>query len=666
MNGDEIIIGVDCGGTFTDAVAIKDNVTQIFKVPTTPHDLTVGLFQALDEISEHWGMSLKELLLKTGSIKFATTIGTNTIIQKSGPKIGLVLTEGAEGEISGEDNAFLMDFVPAGTLTAVAENVDSRGNVKREPAEQEVIEKIESLLDNGARRIVISFRNADANPSNEKMIKSIVDKNYPKHSLGWVPVLLSTQVTTCQSYMERTNTAVINSYLHSDMARFLYKAQDQLVRERFKYPLLIGHSGGGVSRVAKTQAVNTYNSGPAAGVFSGAALSSLYPDITNFITADLGGTSLDLGFILGGEFSHDFNIEIGQLICRVFMVEVANLGIGGGSIATIADESIKVGPRSAGATPGPACFDLGGIEPTVTDSNVLLGYNHPDYFLGGKFKLSQEKAFQAISGFIAEPLGITVEEAAERIRNQTATEIADIIMKSARNIHDIEPKDCALVAFGGAGPTHCCSFADLCGIKTIIIPRLASAFSAFGLSLMDVLHVYEKNWTTPTGMKEIMEGAESLTDRALSDMRGEGFHSGDVGINLQLMGREENRKLALQVRGGDPGQWKSVVTQAISENHIPDDVRSLILHVIGQTASREISPSSMGAADPKGGFLRKREVYSKGEKYEIPVYARTKLVPGNEVVGPAIVEAPETTYVIGKSWRLAIDAYDNAMVTKEE
>jgi N-methylhydantoinase A/acetophenone carboxylase len=666
MNGDEIIISVDCGGTFTDAVAIKDGVTQIFKVPTTPHDLTVGLFQALDEISEHWGLSLKKLLSNTGTIKFATTIGTNTIIQKSGPKIGLVLTKGAENEISGKDNTFLMDFVPAATLTAVVEDVDSNGNVKREPDEHEVIEKIESLLDNGARRIVISLSNANVNPSNEKMIRSIVDKNYPKHSLGWVPLLLSTQVTTCQSYMERTNTAVINSYLHSDMARFLYKAQNQMVQERFKYPLLIGHSGGGVSRVAKTQAINTYNSGPAAGVFSVRTLSSLYPEITNFITADLGGTSLDLGFILGGEFSHDFDIEIGGLICHVFMVEVVNQGIGGGSIATIADESIKVGPRSAGATPGPACFDLGGIEPTVTDSNVILGYNHPDYFLNGKFRLSQEKAFQAVSGFIAEPLGITVEEAAERIRNQAATEIADIIMNSARNKHEIESKDCTLVAFGGAGPTHCCSFAELCGVKTIIIPRLASAFSAFGLSLMDVLHVYEKNWTTLTGLEEIIEDAESLTDRAFSDMRGEGFDSGAVGIVLQLMGREENMKMALQVRGRDPGQWKSIVTQAISENHIPEEVRSLILHVIGQTASREISPSSTGATDPKDGFLRKSEVYFKGEKTEVPVYARTKLVPGNEVVGPAIVEAPETTYVIGNSWRLAIDTYDNAMVTKEE
>jgi N-methylhydantoinase A len=665
MAEDEIIISVDCGGTFTDAVVIKGDVTQIFKVPTTPHDLTVGLFQVLSNIADYWGTSIEKLLLQTASIKYATTIGTNTIIQKSGPKIGLILTESAENEVINDENGFLMDFLHTDTLCTVAEVVDSKGHVKRKPDEREVIETIETMLDNGARRIVISFRNADVNPVNEKMIKSIVEKNYPKHSLGWVPVLLSTQVTTRKGYMERTNTAVVNSYLHTDMARFLYKAQDQLVRERFRYPLLIGHSGGGVSRVAKTRAINTYNSGPAAGVFSGRSLSSLYPDIKNFITADLGGTSLDLGFISKGEFSHDFRIEIGGLPCHVFMVEVANHGIGGGSIATVVEKNIKVGPRSAGATPGPACFDLGGTEPTVTDADVLLGYIHPDCFLGGKFKLSYEKASQAIAAFIADSLGITVEEAAEHIRKQAAGEMAGIIEKSITKMHKIDPLECALIAFGGAGATHCCSFADLCGIRTIIIPKMASAFSAFGLSIMDVLHVYEKNWTTAAGKDEIREGAESLTERAFSDMRGEGFHNGDVGIMLQLMGGRENRKFVLEVRGNEPEQWKKMVTQAILANQIPDEVNSLILHVIGQTATCTISPTALGTANPKEASVGERAIFLKGEKSKIPVFSREKLVPGNEIQGPAIVEAPDTTYVINKTWHLVIDAYDNAMVTKK-
>ena len=665
MNRDEIIISVDCGGTFTDAVAIRGDVIQIFKVPTTPHDLTVGFFQVLQDISEQWDMSLENLLLQTGSLKFATTIGTNTIIQKSGPKIGLILTEGAKEEILGEKNIFLKEFVPVATLAEIEETVDSGGEVIQEPNESLVVQKIETLLDNGARRIVISLRHADANPSNEKMVKGIIEKNYPKHSLGWVPVLLSTQVITRQGYAERTNTAVINSYLHSDMARFLYKAQDRLTRNRFMHPLLIGHSGGGVARVAKTQAINTYNSGPAAGVFSAYALSSLYPDIKNFITADLGGTSLDLGLIWKGQFSHEFRVEIGGVPCHVFMVEVANQGVGGGSIASISDGHVKVGPRSAGATPGPACFDLGGFEPTVTDCDVLLGYIHPDFFLGGKFRLNKDKSIQSISDYIADPLGITLEEAAEKVRNQAAAEMADRLMKSAPKMHDVEPKDCALVAFGGAGPSHCCSFADLCGIKTIIIPKLASAFSAFGLSKTDVLHVYEKNWMSSASIEAIKSGSESLTNRALSDMRGEGFHSGDVDITLQLIGKEENIKLVLQVRGKDPDQWKKAVTDSISENHIPKGVRSLILNVAGKTIIGEISRLDLGPPDPKDAFLTNRNIYLKGAGLEIPIYSRTKLVPGNEVMGPAIVEAPETTYVIDKSWRLSVDGYDNAVVTKE-
>jgi N-methylhydantoinase A len=194
---------------------------------------------------------------------------------------------------------------------------------------------------------------------------------------------------------------------------------------------------------------------------------------------------------------------------------------------------------------------------------------------------------------------------------------------------------------------------------------MASAFSAFGLSLMDVLHVYEKNWTATAGRDEIREGAESLTERAFSDMRGEGFHNGNVGIMLQLMGGRENRKIVLEVRGKEPEQWKKLVTQAILANQIPDEINSLILHVIGQTATCTILPTALGTANPNEAFVEERAVFLKGEKSTIPVFSREKLVPGNEIQGPAIVEAPDTTYVINKTWHLGIDAYDNAMVTKK-
>jgi N-methylhydantoinase A/acetophenone carboxylase len=260
---------------------------------------------------------------------------------------------------------------------------------------------------------------------------------------------------------------------------------------------------------------------------------------------------------------------------------------------------------------------------------------------------------------------MSVEEAAEKVRSQAAIEMNNVVKESASRMHGIEPQGCTLVAFGGAGPTHSCSLADACGIQAIIIPKLASAFSAFGLSLKDVLHVYEKNWINPVGPDDLIVGAKYLLHRALSDMRGEGFAPEYVDITILLMGEQMHINLDLPGRGKSIAQWEQLVTESISGIDVSSDVRSLIFMTSSRLTTEEMTQLPLNEADPGEAFMQIRPIYCKGKKLETPVYSRTKLVPGNEVLGPAIVEASETTYIIEDSWRLVIDPYDNAMVTKE-
>ncbi len=320
-------IDVDCGGTFTDAFVSKGSEFEMVKVRTTPHDLTVCFWEIIEETARRNGLNAFELLNQTGIIRFSTTTGTNTLIQKSGPRLGVLVTEGHLENLyqSNSELEHLRGFISSDMVAEIKEKVDEEGNILGQIDSSEVLKRVEGLLDGGARSIVVCLKNAGFNPANEIALKRVLDMEYPKHYLGAVPLLLSSQVSSAQDDGERLVTAVVNAYLHPDMLKFLYKADEELRKHQFRRPLLVGHASGGVARVAKTKALQTYNSGPAAGMLGAAKVAQDY-QLDYLVTTDMGGTSLDMGLIKNQKPLYTMHSDVVGLQCQLLAIEVDTFG----------------------------------------------------------------------------------------------------------------------------------------------------------------------------------------------------------------------------------------------------------------------------------------------------------------------------------------------------
>ena len=413
-------INIDTGGTFTDGFFTQDSELHAVKVLTTPHDLTVCLMDCIKEGAKNFGLSLEDLLHNTGVIRYSTTIGTNTIIQGSGSKLGLIVSRGFEKNLYGAElgaDAPILTLVSPDMIEGISGSIGNDG-VEETPLDREdLLIRVQSLIERGAQAIVISLKNSYLSPLHEQQVKAWVKEEFPRYYLSAPTLLLSGEISDRPGEALRTHTAVINAYIHRSMARYLYKAEEDLRENYFEKPLLVMHNSGGLARVAKTRALNTYNSGPVAGLVGTNYLRERY-GFRNAISTDMGGTSLDIGIIKDGAFNFELEPEVAGIKINMPQVEINAVGAAGGSIARVQNGQVEVGPESAGSLPGPVCFDLGGSLPTVTDADLILGFIDPDFFLGGRMKLNRAKAEAAIKRVIADPLNIPVEQAAALIKQK--------------------------------------------------------------------------------------------------------------------------------------------------------------------------------------------------------------------------------------------------------
>jgi len=705
-------INVDIGGTFTDFFARDDQGgVRITKSPTTHYDLSVGFLKGVRELARGFGLSVPDFLSQAHGVHYCTTVGTNALIERTGPKLGLITTAGFEDTIylgrarswaDGGSTTANKDLsrinkaeplISRDMVVGIRERVDSFGNVITPLDREEILDKLQVLVDRGAMGFVVCLLWSFMNPTHEELVKQVIDEEYPEEYLGSMPVTLSSQVSPKSGEYTRFMTTVVNAYIHGIMADELGRLSGELREGGFSRPIILAHNTGGMKKVSRTRAVLTHNAGPVAGLHGAQTLGGLY-GYENIVFTDMGGTSFDIGVVSGGRLrSYDFIPVIDRWRTNIPAIEVKSIGAGGGSIAWIDEllgQTLRVGPQSAGSMPGPACYDKGGAEPTVTDADLVLGYLNADNYLGGKMMLDPELSREVIEEKIARPLGLDVVEAATRIRRLVDATMGQEIFNEVA-LKGFDPRDFVLFACGGAGPTHACGFAPHLGVKKVVCSPWSPVFGAFGASTMKIQQVWDKSrtmkifqWQTQTYSDDFASFngvVEELRDLALRDLRLEGYRDDQVELSLELdmrYGMQYNltRVTSPTLTVSSPDDYRAICdrfTEQYGAIYSPEatfpqggiNVECFYLTASVRTEPPRLEPLPLGAAAPPEEAHRpprRAHWASMGGYQETAVFAFEALLPGNVIVGPALIEAADTTYVVDPGWRLSMDAFRNAVL----
>ena len=711
----KVSLDVDIGGTFTDLFLSYDGKTVFTKTPTTGYNLSVGFMQAVKDAAALLNISVKELLGSTEVVRYSTTIAMNTLLQRTGPRLALITTEGFEDIVPIGKGASWSDqltfreirnlariakpeaIIPRDMTVGVKERVNSRGEIVRPLDEEDFLEKLQYLVDKGARGFVVSLLFSYTNPAHEKRIAEIIRKEYPDFYLGAMPVVLSSEVTPKQNEYTRTVTTILNAYLHYSMWEQISGTGDELRDSGYDKVIMMVHNSGGMAEVFRTAAIQTFNGGPVAGLIGGANVGKTL-GYDNIVVSDMGGTSFDLGLVVAGSSRfYQYHPLIDRWWVDMTVLETRSIGAGGGSIAwlnPVMGNRLEVGPQGAGSMPGPASYNLGGTEPTVTDADIILGYINPEYYHGGRMKLDKGKAASAIREKIAQPLGIDVEEAALLIKKIVDANMGDTIAKETF-LRGYKPDDFILFAFGGAGPTHCCGYGPYAGINKIVVFPFSPVFCAYGSSTMDILHLYEQSLRLPLLAPGSMipfsdydvfnNTVKSLQEKAIKDITDEGFTVDSIKFGLEIEAKYGGQLNILRFMSpllfiNNDADVRAVY-QAFEDEYckvynrisaFPQggvDVLNLILRATVDYPKPKLPTYPLAKETPDTGALKgKREAYwtEYGAFRPTPVYEAKLLKHGNTINGEAIIEAEDTTIVLTPGYRLSVDKYLNFIIEKGE
>ncbi|VBB47593.1 Acetophenone carboxylase gamma subunit [uncultured Desulfatiglans sp.] len=702
-------IDIDVGGTFTDLVLTFEGRTIIKKAQTTPYDLSVCFLGVIEESARELDMALDELLPKIDLLRYSTTVAMNRLIERKGPRLGLITTEGHEDGILIGRGAQWVDgtriterrnlavqnkptpIIPRELIVGVKERIDSFGQVVRPLDEEDVREKINFLVDKGVRGFVVSLLWSPANPEHERRIKAIIREEYKDYYLGCLPVVLASDVVGRSGEYQRTMTAVLDAYLFRAMQMELSAMWDKLREYDYRGPFMMVHNSGGMAEVFKTDAVRTYSAGPVAGLIGSYRLAQEL-GYQNVIASDVGGTSFDIGLVVKQSVrNYDFRPILDRWMVGITMLQTMSIGAGGGSIAWVNEllgNKLEVGPQSAGSYPGPICYDQGGEAPTVTDADLVLGYLDPDYYFGGRMLLNKEKSEEAIRTQLAEPLGLSVPETAMLVRRIVDQHMAAAIRKEI-HLRGYDPREFVLFAIGGGGPTHVAGYMG--EIPAAMVFPFSPVFSALGSSVMDIMHIYETSHRymvmEPVTRKfnkhydDFNSTVEALIERAKKELRGEGLDPARAVFKLELdmlYGGQVHRKRSssplLYVRSeGDLTAVYKEFEKEFSETFSPlvvhpaggCYVESFVVTAVIPTEKPAVPTFEMAGTDPAAAQKGVRQCYwGNGGFEETPVYEYLDLKPGNVVKGPSILETEYTTLVIPPALTCSIDQHLFARISR--
>ena len=689
-------IGVDTGGTFTDCIVVDDagNVTAT-KAASTPKDFSIGVIDSVGKAAAVLGLSLEQLLSRTTRFGHGTTVATNALITRSGARTGILTTRGHEDalfmgrikqKIAGLDEDQIHDFllhdkaipgiVPRKLIKGLNERVDHKGAVIVAMSEDEVRRFAAELVSAGCEAIAISLIWSFMNPAHERRARDLVRAAHPD-----VAVCISSEISPVLGEYERTASTMVNAYLTKKVDGYIGALAQRLAKAGFKHQLQVMLSNGGVtpSEDARSRAAYLLASGPAGGVIGARNLGQVlgYPHV---LTTDVGGTSFDVGLVVDGQPEYAREPVFDKYHVSFPMIDVVSIGSGGGSIAWI-DRSgfLKVGPQSAGAEPGPACYGRGGTEPTVTDANVVLGRIDPGYFLGGAWKLDKALAAKAVREKVAEPLGLTVEEAAIGIIDILDARMADLVRRVTIG-RGLDPRNFALFAIGGAGPLHVGAYARDVGVKAVVVPTYASEFSALAIATSEMLVVNKVSSPMvgpfdATAVREIFvrlekdaidqlrragaatDGGDGLSLIRSADMK----YKGQVhDVSVPVPAGEYTAASALAMADRFHERYESRYGKGTTNKNAPIEALSFEVRVAAKGQPLRLAKEKLasGAASPTRG---RRKVYFRETKgfTDTPIFDREALRPGQEVPGPAVIEAPDTTMLVRPGQSVRMDEYRN-------
>jgi N-methylhydantoinase A len=685
-------IGVDVGGTFTDFLMMDENGNPaIFKILSTPEDPSDAVMRGFSAMARTAGMTSSSFLDQVEIIVHGTTVTTNAVLTANVAKTGLLTTRGFRDALQMRrgireelyNNRYLppIPIVPRYLRIPVSERVDHAGRTVEEIDIVDVEEGILQFKENGIQAVAICFMHSYGNSENERIAAERVKELMPEAYLS-----ISSKILPQVRFYDRVSTTVLNAAVGPILQRYLFNLTRKLKEEGFKGILLIMQSNGGVTspEVVTELAASTLLSGPAAAPVAGVAYTSLHGEC-NFITIDMGGTSFDAALIKDSEPVVTTDGKVNRYALALPMMDINTIGAGGGSIAWI-DESglLKMGPRSAGANPGPACYGLGGTEPTCSDANLILGYLNVDYFAGGKMRLDRPSAEKAITEKIAMPLNMSLVEATYGMCHIMNVNMASAIREiSVQRGYD--PREFLLVCAGGAGPIHAAMIAAELEIPRILIPKESSIFCAAGMLLSDLKHDFVRTYHTLFSKRALDEGRwRSLVE----ELKNEGekvlsiekipphrqvfrfsldlryvrqYHEVNVAVDEEWIKslREDAIKDAFHNR------HDGLYGYSLKEEGTEVELVNIRMTAVGITDKPAFRKEEYRGKDPGDCLKHRRPVFipSRKDFDVVPVYDGNRMGYGQSLKGPAIIEQVNTTIFVPPQYEIACDEYGSYLMT---
>jgi len=667
-------LGIDIGGTFTDLTLINEETgeMQLLKTPSVPEHPSQAVVNGIRDIVELAQIDPEAI----GYFVHGTTIALNTVIERSGADTGLLVTRGFSDILELRrlrlPNPHIfhaqkpVPLVPRRQVKPIDERLLADGSILRELSEQEVIDAVENLVNQGISAIAICFLHSYRNRAHEDRAKEIIQENFPG-----LYVCTSSEVWPQQREYERALISVINAHIGTKMRDYFNNLERDMAEIGIDTVILSTKSNGGIMSVrsAKEVPVETLLSGPSSGV-TGALYAAKTAGLEKVITLDMGGTSADIA-VLNGDIPYSTDNKVGDFPLIMPATDISCIGAGGGSIAWLDSAGVlKVGPRSAGADPGPACYGRGGVNPTVTDAYVTVGILNPARFLGGKMPLDPDLARASVEGIAAE-LGQSVGEAASSIlRVATSNMYAEFLPLMARR--GVEPTDYALLPYGGAGPTHAFMLAEEVGMRQVIVPLNPGTLCSLGSLVADLRGDFIRTIYRPADELDEAEVARvfaTMGEEAKGWLADQDFDMENDHYIVQNTAdiRYKGQAFEIEVEVPDDLDLEALIKafhdryESIYGYQDPEARVELInarTRIVGFTPKPELSRVSSGR-DPEDVEFETREIYWKGDTSKVRVYQREDLVPGMRISGPVVIEQYDTTTFVTPSFEITVDDYGN-------